>query len=72
MKDSYHRDGIAFALLILTGVNSNPPIPLVTRWEKQMVEYGANHAEGDNIQKRGTWEGNVWCKSILQIRPGLR
>jgi hypothetical protein len=41
-------------------VRSNPPIPLVDRWEKQMVTYGAKHAEGDVIQKRGTWEGNVW------------
>ncbi len=41
-------------------VKSNPPIPLLDRWEKQMVTYGAKHSEGDIIEKRGTWEGNVW------------
>lgn len=41
-------------------VKSNPPIPLLERWVKQMVTYGAKHCEGDIIEKRGTWEGNVW------------
>ncbi|MDP6361326.1 MAG: hypothetical protein QF473_39810, partial [Planctomycetota bacterium] len=41
-------------------IEHNPPIPLIDRWEKQMVSFGEKHADPKTIAKKGLWEGNVW------------